>query len=1185
MSSNSYNDSLFSELVRKIQEYIPNKDASESLAKRVLVIAKGQSTEEGFGKALKTFGRFSDQDTIIIYDLCKIIITTNDNMGPPADTLPRSDGQTKAGLVVPVKRTHNHDSGANSSLLGLDALANEKRQEQAERSQTLRAGSSPSHVGIFGNHDRVEFRKPKIPSRSDRPLRRRWNDNDYHENQKDDEDYKDKHYTRNYTNQGNIKDERFESRRVARKDDRDNNDFAFKTRRNEYEEDPVSQRKRFMDKKQFTDRKSDRSSFVSQNTWDPRDVEYPEEDHESLEDRRRWEEEQAHLDREWYMNSESQNLLGDETHNPFADFETEEDKQREVDFIESQKRHLSAQATERMKENSIWEKNRMVTSGIAATPGLESDFSASEERRVHLLVHELRPHFLDGVNFTLRQQEITSVRDPQSDLAINARRGSGVVRERREFRERQKAATAATTLAGTSLGNVMGVKETSEEAVNKEQNRMPSTVAGKLGPKKEPIENSARTKTYKEQREMLPAFAVREQLLSVIRDNQVLIVVGETGSGKTTQLAQFLYEDGYYTNGMIGCTQPRRVAAMSVAKRVSEEMGVDLGSLVGYSIRFEDVTGPDTMIKYMTDGVLLRESLVQNNLERYSVIIMDEAHERSLNTDILMGLLKKIISVRRDLKLIVTSATMNSQRFSDFFGGAPQFTIPGRTYPVDVMFSKIPCTDYVEAAVRQALQIHLSQPAGDILIFMTGQEDIEATCEIMADRLNQLDDAPRLSILPIYSQMPADLQAKIFESAESGVRKVVVATNIAETSLTVHGISYVVDSGYCKLKMYNAKMGIDTLQITPISQANANQRSGRAGRTGPGLAYRLYTELAYIREMFQTTLPEIQRTNLSHTVLLLKSLGIKNILHFEFMDPPPVKTLMASLYELWTLGALDNYGELTEIGRKMSLFPMDPSLSKLIIMGEDYHCTEEVITIVSMLSVPSVFYRPKERAEESDAAREKFNVPESDHLTLLNVYLQWRRNGCSDTWCSKHFLHGRILKRASDVRQQLVEIMSTQKIPIKSAGSEWDIIRKVLCSSYFHQAATAKGIGEYTHLRSGMPCHLHVTSSLYGLGYLPDYVVYHELVLTSKEYMNVVTSVDPHWLAEFGGVYYSLKERVRNETENYERVYSNKAKLEEQIVADRETDARKKNSNDDAPKKPARKAVIRAKAPRRVRGF
>jgi len=505
------------------------------------------------------------------------------------------------------------------------------------------------------------------------------------------------------------------------------------------------------------------------------------------------------------------------------------------------------------------------------------------------------------------------------------------------------------------------------------------------------------------------------------------------------------------------------------------------------------------------------------------------------------------------LKLIVTSATMNSKKFSDFYGGAPEFFIPGRTFPVDIMYHRSPVEDYVDQAVQQVLAIHVSQGAGDILVFMTGQEDIEVTCELIKERLDALNDPPKLSILPIYSQMPADLQAKIFDKAAPGVRKVIVATNIAETSLTVDGIMYVVDAGYSKLKVYNPRMGMDTLQITPISQANASQRAGRAGRTGPGKAFHLFTEAAFKDELYIQTIPEIQRTNLSNTVLLLKSLGVKDLLDFDFMDPPPQDTITTSLFDLWALGALNNIGDLTTIGRKMTAFPMDPSLAKLLITSEEYGCSEEMLTIVSMLSVPSVFYRPKERQEESDAAREKFFVPESDHLTYLHVYTQWKSNGYSDGWCVRHFLHPKSLRRAKEIREQLLDIMKMQKMEMNSCGTDWDVVRKCICSGYYHQAAKVKGIGEYTNLRTSVTVQLHPTSALYGLGYLPDYVVYHELILTSKEYMSTVTSVDPHWLAELGGVFYSVKEKGYSAREKRvtETEFNRKMEIEAQMERDK----------------------------------
>lgn len=876
----------------------------------------------------------------------------------------------------------------------------------------------------------------------------------------------------------------------------------------------------------------------------------------------------AALDRDWYLHGEDGAVLGDESHNPFGGTEetTWADQERERDLLEKKmaaRTKVNAKFLQRQKDNDAWEANRMVASSVAQTRdtlysgGLEDD---NEETRVHLLVHDLKPPFLDGKTvFTKQLEPVSAVRDPQSDMAVFSRKGSKVVKEKRQQKERQKQAQEATSVANTTLGNVLGVKEEDADSAapavggDKEEKNVGSKFAQHMKKQDAGQSDFSRTKSLREQREYLPAFAVREELLRVIRDNQVVIVVGQTGSGKTTQLTQFLYEDGYAKNGLIGCTQPRRVAAMSVAKRVSEEMEVPLGGKVGYAIRFEDCTSKDTQIKYMTDGVLLRESLTNPDLDQYSCIIMDEAHERALNTDVLMGLIKKVLTRRRDLKLIVTSATMNSDRFARFYGGAPEFFIPGRTFPVDIQYSKSPCEDYVDSAVRQVLAIHVSQPTGDILVFMTGQEDIEVTCELIAERLAQLNDPPKLSILPIYSQMPADLQAKIFDRAAPGVRKVIVATNIAETSLTVDGIMYVVDCGFSKLKVYNPRMGMDTLQITPVSQANASQRAGRAGRTGPGKAFHLYTERAFRDEFYIATIPEIQRTNLANTVLLLKSLGVKDLLDFDFMDPPPQDTITTSLFDLWALGALTNLGELTELGKLMTSFPMDPSLAKLVITSSTtYSCAEEMVTIVSMLSVPSVFYRPKERLEEADAAREKFFVHDSDHLTLLTVYQQWVANGSRDGWCVKHFLHPKALRRAQEIRQQITDIMRSSKMEIISCGYDLDVVRQCICSGFYHQAAKRKGLGEYVNLRTSVLMNLHPTSALYNSGDPPDYVVYHELILTSKEYMSVATAVDAHWLADMGGVFYSVKEKGYSATRGKREVeYSKKLELEQAIEVDR----------------------------------
>lgn len=493
-------------------------------------------------------------------------------------------------------------------------------------------------------------------------------------------------------------------------------------------------------------------------------------------------------------------------------------------------------------------------------------------------------------------------------------------------------------------------------------------------------------------RKTLPVYTMRDDLLQAIEEHQVLVVVGETGSGKTTQLPQFLVDAGYTRDGrMIACTQPRRVAAMSVAARVAEEMGVRLGREVGYSIRFEDCTSDHTIVKYMTDGMLLREFLTNPDLGTYSVIIIDEAHERTLGTDILFGLVKDIVRYRKDLKLLISSATLDADKFSEFFDDAPTYNVPGRRFPVDIHYTPQPEANYLHAAITTVFQIHTTQPKGDILVFLTGQDEIDVAMENLQQTCRALGGKiPELIVCPIYANLPSDMQAKIFEPTPPGARKVVLATNIAETSITIDGITFVIDPGFVKQNSYNPRTGMSALSVVPCSRASVNQRAGRAGRVGPGKCFRLFTKWAYQNELEENTVPEIQRTNLANVVLLLKSVGINDLLNFDFLDPPPTDTLIRSLELLYALGALNDRGELTKLGRRMAEFPVDPMMSKAILTSEEYHCTEEVLSIVSMLAESaSLFFRPKDKKLHADRARQTFFRPGGDHFTLLNVWDQW----------------------------------------------------------------------------------------------------------------------------------------------------------------------------------------------------
>ncbi|KAH8582785.1 Prp16p pre-mRNA splicing family SFII helicase [Cryptosporidium sp. chipmunk genotype I] len=887
----------------------------------------------------------------------------------------------------------------------------------------------------------------------------------------------------------------------------------------------------------------------------------------------------------------------------------------------SKRRRISQKRIQGNIDNERWELSRLGGSGI----GLNSDiierkdtlflsdleFDEKNNKKIHIILDRTYPKFLKSWELsTIRSQlesfrgnqetendEVSIVKDKTSDIAKLARTGSSILKTLRLKENKIKMRQRFWELQNSKIGALISsdkshsLEDSSiclQEEIGEGENENSKHSFGDLFRRNRDIsansqkvctdsnlllnpEDDSRQKMLI-MRRTLPVYKVRDSLLKLIGEHMVVVVVGETGSGKTTQLTQYLHEYGYSKRGIIGCTQPRRVAAVSVAQRVADEMDVDLGEEVGYTIRFEDFTSKSTVIKYMTDGVLMRESLNDPELERYSAVIMDEAHERSLNTDVLFGIFRSVLSNRRDFRLIVTSATMDSEKLSSFFGNAPIFNIPGRTFPVEIEYLRYFPDDYIDAAVRQCLKIHCTNPLdllenkdspdkqkkdGDILIFMTGQEDIEATCILISEKLESLmiDGADPLLILPIYSQLPSDLQAKIFKP--SPYRKVIVATNIAETSLTLDGIRYVIDCGLCKVKVYNPKIGMDSLQITPISQANASQRSGRAGRVSSGICYRMYTEQTFLADMLPNSVPEIQRTNLSNVVLLLKSLGSEDVFSFPFIDPPSSSSISTSLYQLWSLGALDDNGSLTDLGRQMARFPLDPPLSKVLLTANKLDCLMEVIVVVAMLTVPSIFYRPKDRLEEADTSREKFSIPESDHLTLLNIFIQWKRHGSHVRWSERHFLHQKALLRVEEVFKQIVEIysntMSMETIPRidwKPNPLCWDNLRKAFCSGYFHNSAKIRAIGQYVNLSTSVPAYIHPSSSLFLSGVNPDYLVYHEVIITSKEYMNTVSAIEPEWLNFYAphifklNVYDSNKEGLSS-LNNSSQINFQKPELEE----------------------------------------
>ncbi|RDY11914.1 putative pre-mRNA-splicing factor ATP-dependent RNA helicase DEAH9 [Mucuna pruriens] len=655
------------------------------------------------------------------------------------------------------------------------------------------------------------------------------------------------------------------------------------------------------------------------------------------------------------------------------------------------------------------------------------------------------------------------------------------------------------------------------------------------------------------QRQRLPVFKYRTAILYLVETRATTIIVGETGSGKTTQIPQYLKEAGWAAGGrLIACTQPRRLAVQAVASRVAEEMGVKLGDEVGYTIRFEDVTKPNvTVLKFLTDGVLLREMMDDPLLTKYSVIMVDEAHERSISTDILLGLLKKIQRRRPELRLIISSATIEAKSMSDFFqmrfssalairkrrepeneGHGLQvepaiLSVEGRGFNVQINYAEEAVQDYVQAAVSTVLLIHEREPAGDVLVFLTGQDDIEAAAQLLADEVHTNGKhSSGLIVLPLYSGLPRAEQELVFSPAPRGKRKVVISTNIAETSLTLEGIVYVVDSGFSKQRFYNPLSDIENLVVAPISRASARQRAGRAGRVRPGKCYRLYTEEYFLNHMSNEAIPEIQRSNMVSCVIQLKALGIDNILGFDWPASPSAEAMIRALEVLYSLGVLDDDAKLTSpTGFQVAELPLDPMVSKMIIASSQLGCSEEIITIAAVLSVQSIWISGRGIQKESDEAKLRFAAAEGDHITFLNVYKGFHQSGKSSQWCHKNYINYHAMRKVLEVREQLKRTAKRIGLVLKSCESDMQVVRKAVAAGYFANACHLEAYshnGKYKTLRGSQEVYIHPSSVLFRVN--PKWVIYNSLVSTDRQYMRNVITIDPSWLMEAAPHFYQLQQ-------------------------------------------------------------
>ncbi|KAI8427726.1 hypothetical protein MSG28_002158 [Choristoneura fumiferana] len=575
----------------------------------------------------------------------------------------------------------------------------------------------------------------------------------------------------------------------------------------------------------------------------------------------------------------------------------------------------------------------------------------------------------------------------------------------------------------------------------------------------------------------IPEISCLEKLLQEIRKNSTMILIGETGCGKTTQIPQLIHEQRLEGKGCIAVTQPRRVAAITIAIRVAAEMNTEIGNIVGYSVRFEDVTSPRTKLKYLTDGMLLREAIVDPLLKKYSVVILDEAHERTVSTDILFGIVKLAQKERIDknlnpLKVIVMSATMDVDTFRNYFDNCPVIYLEGRAYPVTIYHSKIKQEDYQYAAVCTLFELHRTMPANnDFLVFLTGQEEIEAVMYNIKQIAKEAPGPP-LIVCPLYAGLPAAKQLQVWKPTPPGMRKVVLATNIAEASVTIPQIKCVIDTGVVKERTWCTATGAERLRVGACAQAAAWQRAGRAGRTAAGAAYRLFTASDFRARPSHAT-PEIVRCPLAPTILLLIAAGMEPS-NFPLIDSPPSDSINASLTLLKELGAIDSETniKLTALGKKMASFPIDPKYSKVLLSAPEFNCLDEALSLVAMLSSENIFHTPMHKREEALRIKQKFISPLGDHITLLNVFKAFSKA---------------VLKK---LLKCLVSGLFTNCAWVRGAG---------------------QGAGRYV-TAAGAAASLHPGGALHSTRPPPPAVLYSELLHTRRAYLVTVSAIQPQWL-------------------------------------------------------------------------